>query len=308
MSLKGLGNIHPEQFEAILVALKKRFDIVTLQDFFGGAAGEGAGQRPCIAITFDDGSKSYAAEAVPVMESLDIPSVCFLITSCIGDESIYWRYLYNYCINIGQGNTLADIINKEYQSAVSEAEIISFTRRHFDRGKTRRIVNTVFRHIVSEDEYRRTEAPLFLTEDDIALLKKSPLVTFGVHTETHPVMSKLSDRELADEISGSMDFYRKNIHDGIPMFSIPFGRLYKDYDERTVNIARRFSVEYIFSAYGGLNGREQATWNIRRIPVAGEMLSGGIDAFVNSLEHADVTDEYKTYEQRLHHAVSSLSL
>lgn len=303
-SLKGLGNIRPEIFREVLVALQERFEVVSIRDIFRTTEGSFKGQNPLVAITFDDGPKSYVTDALPIMESLNIPSACFLITDCIGDKSIYWRYLYNYCVNRGKGKELAELIHAEYGVSVSEEKIISFTRNNYDRKKNYRIVRNIFRCIVSEDKYRYAENPLFLTHNDIQLLKKNPLVTFGIHSRTHPVMLGLTDKEIFEEISGSIAFYRKSIEDGLPMLSIPFGRLYKDYDERTVHIALSLSVEHIFSAYGGLNDRDQPLCNIRRIPVNEGLLSRGVDHFVNLLETTDIPDEYNEKEKKLSHSLA----
>ena len=51
------------------------------------------------------------------------------------------------------------------------------------------------------------------------------------------------------------------------MFSMPFGRLFKDYDERAIAIAKTLSINVVLSAYGGGNAEGQPLYNIRRISV-----------------------------------------
>ena len=60
---------------------------------------------------------------------MDVPSTCFLITDCVDDKAIYWRYLYNFCINKGFEQELAGFINHEYKTNISADEIISFSRK-----------------------------------------------------------------------------------------------------------------------------------------------------------------------------------
>jgi peptidoglycan/xylan/chitin deacetylase (PgdA/CDA1 family) len=298
-SLGNLGNIQPDIFEKLLRALKKEFDIVGLEGLISCIGGKWKERDRLLAITFDDGPQSYATLALPIMQSLNIPSTCFLVTDCIGDKAIYWRYLFNFCINKGSGSELAHLINKEYGSSIKEKEIISFSRRNFDVSKNRNIITGIFRGIISEEEYRAKEQDLFLSLDDISLLKEHPLVSFGIHTCTHPVMMHLSDKEIHEEILESLNFYKNNISDNIPMFSIPFGRLYIDYDERTISIAQDLLIQHIFSAYGGLNSVEQPVYNIRRIPVQEALLEQGIDRFITTLKEMTVETEYVKKEQRL---------
>ena len=258
--------------------------------------------RP-LAITFDDGGKSYASLAAPVMSTLGIPSTCFLITDCVGGGSIYWRYLFNYCINSGHGRELAGLVAAAYGAHLKEDEVISFTRRNYDKAKNREIVEGIMHRIITEEEYLAKEGELFLSFDDITRMKADPLVDFGVHTRSHPVMKGLSEEEIQDEISGGIAFYREKIGHDVPMFSVPFGRLYRDYDERTVLAALGCSIPAVFSAYGGGNERGQPRYNVRRIPVTEALLEGGVEAFVRSLRDADVAPEYIERERSLRLAV-----
>ncbi len=305
-SFKNLGNIHPEIFEKLLVRLKKDFDLISLEEIVKYISGRVESKGRLLAITFDDGPRSYATIGVPIMEPFNIPSTCFLITDFLGNNAIYWRYLYNYCINRGYAVELAGLINAEYKVSISKNEIISFTRNNYNKEKNGNIVRNILNRIVSEEEYMETEKDLFLSLDDIEILKKNNLVSFGIHTRTHPVMMKLSDEEISEEISGSFEFYKGKINQGIPMFSIPFGRLFKDYDERTVIIARSLSIEYIFSAYGGANKKGQPSCNIRRVPVYKGVLENGLDSFVDSLLNLTVAREYILKERALYDAVSRL--
>lgn len=302
-SLKNLANIHPEVFEKILRSLKRDFDIVSVDELVGSLAGKEKGGGPLLAITFDDGPKSYAAHAAPIMESLGIPSTCFLITDCVGDKAIYWRYLYNFCFHGGYENELAEVVGAVYGTPVPKEKIISFTRSHFTKEKNERVIKGIFQRLVPEERYRERERGLFLSMEDIELLKRNPLVGFGIHTRTHPVMLQLSGDEIFDEVSGSLDFYRARIKDDTPMFSIPFGRLYKDYDERTVAVARDLSIEVILSAYGGCNHSGQSPYNIRRISVHEGMWEGGMGAFRDLIEKSCAAEEYSEEEKRLFNAM-----
>jgi peptidoglycan/xylan/chitin deacetylase (PgdA/CDA1 family) len=233
------------------------------------------------------------------MESYGLPSTCFLITDCIGDQAIYWRYLYNYCINKGLAQLLAGLINHEYAAGISAEEIVSYSRSHYNRSMNCHIINRLLDSLVPEDEYREEEKDLFISLEDIRRLKKNPLVSFGIHTRSHPVLKGLTDEEISDEIAGSLEFYRREIGDNTPMFSVPFGRLFKDYDERTIAIAKTLSVNIVLSAYGGGNAEGQPLYNIRRIFVNEGMLQGGIASFVDSLRDPLAPAEYAEKEKRL---------
>lgn len=302
LSLRDLGNIRPEVFEGALIALKEEFDIVSLEDMVGFIAGHTEAPLRPLAITFDDGGRSYASNAVPIMKSHGVPSTCFLITDCMDERAIYWRYLYNYCVHADRAEALERLIKEEY-GAPMEGGVIRFTRNNFTKEKTDRIVEGILGKIVSQEEYREREGRLFLSFDDLKDLKRDPQVSFGIHTRSHPVMTGLTDEEIRDEIYGSLEFYQEWIDVGLPMLSVPFGRLYKDYDERTVRTAAGLSINHIFSAYGGANGEGQPLYNIRRVPVNSGMLEGGRRSFIGLLRERYTADDYLQTEARLRSAV-----
>ena len=303
LSFKDLGNVRPGIFERMLNSLKKDFDIVGLDYLIRGISGKEKRSGRLCAITFDDGPKSYASRAVPLMESMGIPSTCFLITDCIGDKTTYWRYLYNFCMQSGLGNQLGALIRAEYGVSVPKETIMSFTRNNFTRARHERVLEGIFTHLVAEGRYREEERELFLSEEDIALLKGNPLVSFGIHTRTHPVLRHLRGGEITDELSGSIDFYRERIRDETPMFSIPFGRLQKDYDERTIFAARDLSIKVILSAYGGGNRLGQPLYNIRRIPVSEKMWKKGAARFRDMIGRRCEAEEYAGAEKRLYEII-----
>jgi len=299
LSFKGLGNIRPGLFERLIIALKKEFEIVSLEELVRHISVDVRSKDRLLALTFDDGPKSYVTQAVPAMEYHGLPSTCFLITDCIGDQAIYWRYLYNYCINKGFADQLASLINHEYMADISGGEVVSYSRSHFNRAINCRIVNRLLDGPVPEQEYREREKDLFISSKDIRRLKKNPLVGFGIHTRSHPVLKCLTAREIYDEIAGSLDFYRSEIGGDAPMFSVPFGRLFKDYDERAIKIAKDLSVNIVLSAYGGGNAEGQPLYNIRRISVNEDMLRGGMDSFIDSLPGRLAPAEYAEQEKKL---------
>lgn len=305
LSLKDLGNIRPGLFEKLIVRLKKEFDIVGLEELVGCISGSVKPKDRLLAITFDDAPKSYVTKALPVMEVHDVPSTCFLITDCVDDKALYWRYLYNYCINKGFEQQLAAFINQEYAANIRPEEIVSYSRRHYNREKNCRIINRLLKGLVSEGDYRETEKDLFISVEDIRVLKKNPLVRFGIHTRTHPVLKHLSYEEIHAEIDGSLSFYRREIGNDAPGLSIPFGRLFTDYDERAITIAKTLSINVVLSAYGGGNASGQPLYNLRRISVHEGKLKDGCATLIKTLHEPAIPIEFVEKEKKLSELLSS---
>jgi peptidoglycan/xylan/chitin deacetylase (PgdA/CDA1 family) len=69
LSLNGLGNIRPDLFGKLIARLKKEFDIVSIEEIVRNISGDILSGERLLALTIDDGPKSNATQALPVMET-----------------------------------------------------------------------------------------------------------------------------------------------------------------------------------------------------------------------------------------------
>lgn len=70
-----------EHFEANLLFLKQRTNVVGLDDFFSGSL---SSEKINVVITFDDGYKSWVSNAIPILKKLGLPATFFLSSGFIG--------------------------------------------------------------------------------------------------------------------------------------------------------------------------------------------------------------------------------
>lgn len=68
-------------FKANLTLLKQRTNVISLDDFF---AGKLSIKRINVAITFDDGYKSWITYAIPVLKELGLPATFFVSSGFVG--------------------------------------------------------------------------------------------------------------------------------------------------------------------------------------------------------------------------------
>ena len=62
-----------------------------------------------------------------------------------------------------------------------------------------------------------------LSWDEVRQMYKQH-ISFGAHTVTHPVLSKLSDTKLAAEITGSKNKIEEKLNAPVQHFAYPFGQ------------------------------------------------------------------------------------
>jgi peptidoglycan/xylan/chitin deacetylase (PgdA/CDA1 family) len=79
-------------------------------------------------------------------------------------------------------------------------------------------------------------------------------ISFGAHTKSHPILSRLGDRDLEEEIAGSKRTIENHLNAPVVTFAYPNGRK-GDYDERAKNILAKVGFSCAVTSCRGLNYR-----------------------------------------------------
>ena len=123
--------------------------------------------------------------------------------------------------------------------------------------------------IGKRDEWCRNENPSgatypLLEQEHIDQMRKLGF-TFHSHTRLHHDLTTLSDRELADELTGSRQDLEQLLNEQVTCLAYPYGR----YDERVLNASRAAGYHAAFSTQPGFNRRGVDAYRIRRLDVFG---------------------------------------
>lgn len=81
--------VHPERFEQQLGALKRRFDVVSIDELVYSVA-EGKLRKNMVAITFDDGFADNYNNAAPLLEWYGLPATFYIATNALTNLRMYW--------------------------------------------------------------------------------------------------------------------------------------------------------------------------------------------------------------------------
>lgn len=80
-------NVPPEVFERHLVSLMACADIVPLTELLPRCQNPSQGDRPLVALTFDDGYANFHSQVLPLLKRYHIHAAVFVVTSLIGSET-----------------------------------------------------------------------------------------------------------------------------------------------------------------------------------------------------------------------------
>jgi peptidoglycan/xylan/chitin deacetylase (PgdA/CDA1 family) len=111
---------------------------------------------------------------------------------------------------------------------------------------------------------RATHRPLSCAE--LVELSRSPVITIGAHTVSHPVLSGMPAGEQAEEVLQSKAELELLTGKPVLQFSYPYGKR-GHYNTETMNIVRSAGFQYGFANEAGIATRSSDALQIPRVVV-----------------------------------------
>ena len=230
---KGLHNVDPETLYRQIKWLKKYFDIVSVDSLFDHHANK-VGK---LAITFDDAYDSVFLEALPVLETLNVPCTIY-INGVTMIKKLFWRDKIRYLINC---NLVEDFLRSN-QDFCKEKNI---TKSNFYTQTKNAQSNSKQIDVLLDKYYERKQ--IFIDKmrfvlTDKGKLKKHPLISYGNHTYNHYVLSSLTKEEQEIEIRENQKLIKNLDINYSKVFSIPFGGAV-DFNNDTIELLKKYQYK-----------------------------------------------------------------
>ena len=209
-----LHNVSPDVMYKQLAWLKKYFDIVEIDSLFNNSS-EIIGKA---SITFDDAYKSVFNDAIPVIESLNIPCTIFFNGITL-NQKLFWRDKIRFLFN---NSMLTDFI--ECNSTFCTTYNIN-EKNFYQSTKHPKVNSYVFDNLLDEYfEKRKVKiSELRFCIDNLKSIANHPLISYGNHTFNHYVLSSLNNDEQLIEIEKNHDILHSLNANISNVFSVPFG-------------------------------------------------------------------------------------
>jgi peptidoglycan/xylan/chitin deacetylase (PgdA/CDA1 family) len=241
--LNGAGDTVQRLRENLAYLRKRRFHIASLHDLINGAGSVAPRRRgPSVVFTVDDGYAEFAGHAAPVFAEFDCPVTVFLVTDALDKGTWYWWDRVQYCLGVtklrevtlelgGQARTWRWHTPAERRACV--LLMLEALKRIPESDKLRALRDLATRLEVDVPERATAEfAPM--SWNDVRTCAQRGF-TFGPHTMTHPMLTRVSDDQARGEILQSWDRVRAECGDAaVPVFCYPNGA----YTAREVGILR----------------------------------------------------------------------
>jgi peptidoglycan/xylan/chitin deacetylase (PgdA/CDA1 family) len=196
----------PEAFAAQMDFIRRRFHVVYDQQVVGWLRGENSLPPYPLLITFDDGYRDNLVNALPILRERGLPAIVFLATDYIGNDAPFNWDLAAYCFH-HTAQSEADLPALGPQSWNGGGEREAVLNRLLARLKTlpdaeSRAAYQALPWALGVEVPGRAFAGMHLSWDEVREMTLSG-VSMGGHTQTHPILTRVSPDRAQAEIAGS---------------------------------------------------------------------------------------------------------
>ncbi len=227
--------LHVSKFEALLIAFKKEFHIIDLEEFIHGKFAE---DRPNLLITFDDGYQNNYDCALPLLEKYQVPATLFVTAG-----STLWMDL----LDLAQAKKcsltpLKDrfpeldganyVMMKDWMIRQNKEVVAQFTAA----------LRTIIEDLLSED----TVFHALLSDETMMEMQQHPMISIANHGGAHLSYLGLNAEEIAQDFTAGKNRLEKIGSPYGNVFAFPFGH----YNERILWQLFEMGVAHQFRADG----------------------------------------------------------
>ncbi len=221
------SRLAPDLFEKQMRYVRKNYRVVSLGQLCQELQEHRSAQPPTLAVTFDDGYRDLYDHAFSVLQKYRIPATIYLIGRCMKTGEAPWYDRIFAAMDAAPVDRLvlelesSRAFDLSYPGARSQAawEIVCYLRVLSD--KQRREWCTGF-----EERMKPPEKPLeacMLNWEQVRAMRCGG-ISFGAHTMTHPVVSRLEPQGLQEELLESKQFLEAGLDCAVEDFAYPFGK------------------------------------------------------------------------------------
>ena len=260
-----------ETFEKQMRYLRNRYRIVSLDQLIQ-EIDQPRSLEPAVAITFDDGYRDLFTQAFPVLQEYRVPATIFLTVGCIETGDVAWYDRIFLALKIAPGDRLDLVLDGPRRFALSSealrmraaVEIITHLRS-VSRSSREECCAALERQIPLPTKELRDR---MLSWEQIRTMDRAG-ISFGSHTMSHPVVSRLSPLEMEKELLESKRILEQKLGHPVQSFAFPFGKR-EECGDAARQILTRGKYRSAVTTEWGLNTRYTDPMQLNRVSIGEE--------------------------------------
>ena len=278
---KGYSYLSEDDFRRKLEFLKQQFVFISLECFVQALNKNQKFPPNCIVLTFDDGYIDNYVNIYPIIKAMEIPVTFFLITDYISNGELKWddkitvmfaksivEQVHFRSDEIDWDYKLKDVLNKA--DAVND---ICSRIKYFNEKQREKFIHRLAVNLKVPDKTNdMLKSPIMMSWAQVKELAQDSLVSFGAHTCTHPVLSRIPEERAKDEIYSSKAVIEENISRSVNVFSYPYGGC-NDFNDRLKKIVIEGGFSAACTTVPGKNNAKTDRYELRRVDFMAEPFS-----------------------------------
>jgi peptidoglycan/xylan/chitin deacetylase (PgdA/CDA1 family) len=241
---RGLSiNTTPAQLAAQLDFLRKYYQVIPLESLGGADFPERA-----VVITFDDGFRSVYQQALPLLKARNLPATCYLVTDRIADPSPIWINELNGFLRRHGAVAKAVVARRLAISRfLSMPLFLQAILDRYDPEVVAKLLAELRTTLALTGDTPRSRDRLYLNRQEVEEMSRAGF-SFGNHTGSHAVLSRLSEAACREEIRRARTVL-SDLPRAIDSLAYPFGR----FDAATQQIAQELGYTTLMEVEGDNN-------------------------------------------------------
>ncbi len=274
------GNVSatPAAFERQMSWTLERFNPVSIEQVVAALGGASLPPRPLL-VTFDDGYRDNLDNAHPVLRRLEIPATIFLATDHIGTGETFWWDLAAWRFAVS-GRRTADLplLGERTWSDPHRVTVAWIEAAKAVSDDEKLAALEALKEALGGGEPGDAFRSVLLDWGQVRSMADDG-VSFGAHTRTHPILTRIPAERARREVADSVDRVRDETGEAPSGFAYPNG-LRGDFDDVAKDAVRSAGVPLAFTLLAGPARRRE----VRRDPLAIRRVyvhhGDGLDRFV----------------------------
>lgn len=243
-------------FEAHMRYLTQHYTVVSMPELFAIFDRNHSLPPRSVMATFDDAYEDFASITWPIMKHYGVPATVFVATAYPDQpEQVFWWDRLQTALNTTTKPVLTETLWGQLPLGTAALRTKAYKRLR-DHVKTLphreamilvdRIYSALGSPPVVNDVLGR-EALRGLAKEGVAL---------GAHTQTHPLMNRVSATEAVAEAFASLRDLKREIGDVLPIFAYPNG----SFNQEVVHGLKEGGMALAFTTGAGQNQLLKVDW------------------------------------------------
>lgn len=235
-------------------------------------AGQGF-DRPTVAITFDDGYLDNYSLAYPVLKKNGVPATIYLTTSLIGTDERTWTDQIEYALLATTNNqfSMPELFGAQVMDIQTQQErrqvciqLGEALKMLPDLRRKEILQNILFALGMNGNNPSESRPRMMLNWDEVREMSHNG-ITFGSHSHTHPILSRMTLQDAYEDILISKRTIEEQLGCEVRHFAYPNGRK-EDFSEELEEYCRHVGFDSVASVIYGTNRPESGNaFSLKRI-------------------------------------------